>query len=292
MKKQKILSCVIGLVFLLSGIGKLTNIIGFQYLIIQYGFSMLHYLAPVVVLFEILLGVLFLLQIRIRKVSLISFLTILIFTGMFTYAHLRNGITDCGCFGRIPFLSGNPMFSYLRNLLLLIVLGWLYFAVKDDTIEIPKWKYTILFTMLFPSCFLAGMTYKPFAFSKQKHPFISQHISENEINKFIEEDEKSKIVFFFSYHCPHCLNSLENYKSFIEYEIVDTMMAYALVYSKEDGDTATLTFNSYYADLNIVEIERDSAGFVEVFPTSFYIKNDTIQDVIIGQLPSPLLFSK
>ncbi|MBO5850594.1 MAG: hypothetical protein J6Q47_04875 [Paludibacteraceae bacterium] len=289
---RKVSFVIVGLVFLLSGIGKLTNIVGFQYLIIQYGFPILHFTAPFVVIFEVVLGIFLLLQVREKQVSLLSFFTILIFTGIFAYAHIENGVADCGCFGQISFLNKKPLFSYVRNVLLLIVLLGLYLTADEDKKEYPKWKYIIFYTILFSTCFLSGMSYKPFAFSERKHSFVSQHILENEMSRFVQEDGKSKIVFFFSYHCPHCLNSLENYKSFIEYEIVDTMMAYALVSSKEDGDTATLTFNSYYADLNIVEIERDSAGFVEVFPTSFYIKNDTIQDVIIGQLPSPLLFSK
>ena len=61
---------ILGIVFIISGIGKLYNVTGFQYLIIQYGFPSLHYFAPVIVITEIVLGTLLILGVMRKWTSL------------------------------------------------------------------------------------------------------------------------------------------------------------------------------------------------------------------------------
>lgn len=51
-----ILGIIAGSVFLLSGLGKLSNIALFQALIGDYGFASLYMLGPLIVLVEIALG--------------------------------------------------------------------------------------------------------------------------------------------------------------------------------------------------------------------------------------------
>ena len=290
MKINKILSMIVGLFFYVSGMGKLFNVVAFQYLITQYGLNSFHVLAPFIIILEIMIGVSLILQIRVKLVSILASVMLLIFTSAFVYANIKNGITDCGCFGAISFLDEKPLITYIRNLVLLLMLGWLIINSECDR-EVASWKKSVALIIFFPICFISGMSYKPLAFSENKnHEFENKHVDDTEINRFVKQDGKSKLVFFFSYDCPHCLNSIENYKSFYEKDRVDTTLAYALVSVDNRNDSMVNVIKSYYSDVRVEEID-ENIDFVNVYPTSFYIEDDTVKKVILGQLPTSFMFN-
>lgn len=292
MKINKILSIIVALVFCVSGIGKLFNVIGFQYLIIKYGLGLFNILAPFIIILEIMIGVLLLLQIRVKYTSILASLMLIIFTFVFAYANLKNGVTDCGCFGSISFLDKSPFLTYTRNIVLLIILMWIIFNTDDDK-NVKTWKNVIVLIVLLLTSFISGMSYKPSAFTKNKqHEFENKHINDTEIKKFVDQDNKSKLVFFLSYTCPHCLNSFENYKSFYERNTVDTTYAYAIIDGSNVNDSIVKVIKAYYSDIPITEVHRDSIGFIKAYPTTFYVENDTVKKVIRGQLPTSFMFRK
>ena len=291
-KVLSVLSIIVGIVFYISGMGKLFNVLGFQYLIVQYGLDVFHIMAPFIIILEIMIGVLLLLQIKVKKVSIIASVMLLIFTSAFAYANIKNGVMDCGCFGSISFLTNSPLLTYVRNLVLLLILAWIIFNDKDEMAS-DSWKNTVVLIVLVATCFISGMSYKPFAFKEPKqHAFENKNIKDNDLVKFVNSDDKSKLVFFFSYTCPHCLASMENYKSFYEKNTVDTTYAYAIVDKNNVNDSIENVIKTYYSDIAIKEIDKDSADFIKVYPTSFYIENDTIKKVVVGQLPTSFMFHK
>jgi len=117
--KIKIICIIIGCVYILSGIGKVTNVVAFEILIANYGFEHLQILAPFIILGELALGVCLVLWIKPKLMSLLSVILLLIFTTAFVYAHFKNGITDCGCFGMLNLNQQSPIFTYMRNILLI-----------------------------------------------------------------------------------------------------------------------------------------------------------------------------
>lgn len=291
MKINKILSIIVGIVFYISGMGKLFNVIGFQYLIIQYGLDFLHIFAPFIIILEITIGVLLLLQIKTKKVSILALIILLLFTSAFAYANIKNGITDCGCFGSISFLNNSPLLTYVRNVVLALMLIWMISNIDNDA-EVEKWKNTVVLIVFVITCFVSGMSYKPFAFSeKRQHKFENKYVNDTDLSNFVSQDDKSKLVFFFSYDCPHCLNSIENYKSFYENNRVDTTLAYAIISDNNKNDSIINIIKSYYHDVEIKEINENNIDFISVYPTSFYIENDTIKKVLFGQLPTSFMFN-
>lgn len=272
--------------------GKLFNVIGFQYLITQYGLNSFHVLAPFIIILEIMIGVLLILQIRVKIVSILASVLLLIFTSAFAYANIRNGITDCGCFGSISFLDNSPMLTYVRNIVLLSMVIWIIYNTDNDR-KAELWKNVIAIAVLVTTCFISGMSYKPYAFAKNRqHAFENKSIYDSDLHNFVKSDNKSKLVFFFTYSCPHCLSSMENYKSFYENNTVDTTYAYAIVDENNINDSMANVVKSYYSDMIIEEINKENVTFVKAYPTSFYIENDTVKKVIIGQLPTSLMFHK
>lgn len=287
---KNISSIIAGLLFLLSGLGKIGNVIYFQNLIMEYGLSYLNILAPFIILAEILIGILLIFNIKTKIVSICAICLLLIFTGAFTYAWLANGITDCGCFGNYMPVPSSPLITYIRNIVLLVLLGIVYFRGTEIQ-SVENWKRVTIYTIMFTATFVAGMTYKPFAFIEHKHPFEQRPISQTNLKEYNQQVVGSSLIMFFSYSCPHCINSMENFKAWQSTETVENTLAYVVVDSTNTNtDSLRMVFMQRYPSLEIHEVEKDRVDFVEAFPTSFVVRNDTIKHVIVGELLSPYLF--
>jgi len=297
-KALRIICIIIGIVFIVSGVGKTVNTAAFGNLIVQYGLGWLQLSAPLVALMEIAVGVSLLLSIRPKTMLFISFGLLLMFTAAFTYGHLKNGITDCGCFGAFKVPQENILLVYARNVLLLVLslfAGLCYPAhleKNDDS------KAAILLGILLPAIFVAGLTYRvPASFRRTpSHVMLGKDIKETALYQYIQTDpDSSYLIFFYTYTCPHCLNSVENFKHFKRSATVDSAVSFALI-DTDSGENAKRRnyFTDNFGNFGTHEIVYTDTvhSFISVVPTAFYVKNDTIKYVIESQLPSPLLFDK
>ena len=280
-----------GMVFLLSGLGKLGNVLEFQRLIVDYGLSTANLLAPLIILAEILIGSLLIFNTHNKAVSSFACVLIVIFTIAYTYAWRFHGITDCGCFGKYIPLTSSPWLTYIRNLVLFILLS-ITFLYGSDTSSIADWKQRIIFTIMFAATFVAGMSYRPFAFIERKHPIEYQPIAKTQLLKFRRStNNQSELIFFFSYSCPHCINSMENLKAWKESKAVSQISAYVVVDSIDTQlDSMRILFKQRFPTISISEADKDMTNFVDAYPTAFIIVNDTIRHVVVGELPSHYLF--
>lgn len=289
MKKSVVfLSYIIGVLFLVSGLSKVINVLGFQNLIAQYGFPSLSFLGPFIVLAEITLGVAFVLNIKTRLAAILSSIMLILFSAAYVYGNLSHGITDCGCFGNI-IKTESATLVYVRNLLLIGITVFIFCNTKDENYQdIPSWKKSILLTVLLPSIFIAGMTSRMFPPKRQMHPFINKTINQTLLKDYAVQSKEKELLMFISYGCPHCMNSIENFKAYKENNAVDTTLCYVITNIENvDNDSVNKTFTSHFPDVAFTEI--NNIEFVSAFPTAFYIENDTIREVIIGELPSPFV---
>lgn len=127
-----------GLLFILSGLVKLNDPIGFSFKLEEY-FSQsvldLPFLMPwaltialIVVIVEVLLGVMLLLGFK-RKITLWSLLLMIVgFTFLTFYSAYFNKVTDCGCFGDAVKLT--PWGSFTKDIVLLILISVLFLGEK------------------------------------------------------------------------------------------------------------------------------------------------------------------
>ena len=289
----RILSVLVGIVFLFSGLIKVLDVSEFQNLIIQYGLSSFQYLAPLIILLEVFLGLTLILGIMQRSVAIVSICVLLIFTGVYSYGYFVNSVEDCGCFGNL--VKSSPVIIYIRNVVLitiLVVVIYLDKTVFYSFAPVAQWKMTILLSVMLPSIFAAGMTFSTKRNHQETHPFEGMEVSKTPLKKYIEADDKSKLVFFMSYQCQHCWNSIENYKAYLENDFVDTALCYALCSTQSEADSISLYFKESYPEISCQEVIRDSVAFVEATPTAFFIENNRVTKVVIGMLPSPFLIFK
>ena len=201
--KQISIAIALGLIFLLSGIGKVLNVAQFQDLINQLGYARLHLIAPLVVWIELALAFAFCFQIRLKQCSLVSIILLIVFTGVYTFGYRMQGITDCGCFGSFHGLPTSPTFVYIRNTCMLVAANYLYFTLsKAEQQTTPKWIKRIAIYYSLIVVFLTGLSFRPFAFSYQEHPWKGKTLQELNI---IEDSTNvgKQLIFFYSYSFLH-----------------------------------------------------------------------------------------
>lgn len=284
--------CILcGIIFLLSGFGKMLDTGQFTRLISSYGFEPFRFLAPVIIIAEILLGLGFILQVRVKEISLISLFLVVIFTFIYLYGQYVKEISDCGCFGKIEKLSTSPLVTYIRNILLTAMLLYIYKyapAPSDKYISLRCW---IIFIVITVSSFWSGYTMNNNVKkgNNKIHPLINKTIRETilpELNPF--SPDSVYLVYIFSYNCENCWNHVENLKCYNDSPLFDKVIAFAA------GEDRNNEFYEYFKpDFTIIEAEESKlAELTRVSPTLLYIQNDTIRYVIQGSVPSVYIFEK
>ncbi len=129
---------IVGILFIISGLIKLNDPVGFSFKLEEY-FSPavldLPFLAPYalalaifLVILEVVLGVLLLLGYQ-KKITLWSLLGMIVFFTFLTfYSAYYNKVTDCGCFGDAVKLT--PWESFSKDVILLVLILVLIFGEK------------------------------------------------------------------------------------------------------------------------------------------------------------------
>lgn len=134
----QVIRIFVGILFIISGLIKLNDPIGFSYKLEEY-FSAnvlnLEFLIPFaliiacfVVIFEVVLGVMLLIGFK-TKFTIWSLLAMIVFFTFLTfYSAYFNKVTDCGCFG--DALKLTPWESFTKDVVLLFLILILFFNQK------------------------------------------------------------------------------------------------------------------------------------------------------------------
>jgi uncharacterized membrane protein YphA (DoxX/SURF4 family) len=298
-KTLNIFSVIIGLLFIVSGIGKAIDVVGFTALISQYGLALFAPLAPVIILFEILLGVSLLFLFNPERDGIISLGMLLIFTSLFAYAHFARNVNDCGCFGAIKNTNFPPLFSFIRNFILIGMsfMVWRYYPTSMGKTITPNWKKYAVVSIMVISLFVTGMTTKSSLLGQSinimspetpEMKMNQQDIKNTEFNKYVQTSKDSTyLIFCFSYTCPYCWNSIENLRSFIRNNTVDSVIIFTV-----GTDSDRLIFeDKFKQDFPVTILSSEAMDkLTTTYPTAYYVENDTIKIVAAGQLSSPFVF--
>jgi len=290
-----IYSIIIGVSFIISGIGKVIDTEAFGNLLYQYGFGYLMILSPLIVVIEIGLGLMLILLINPKQYALFTFFLLIVFTIAFAYGHFKNGVNDCGCLGTLQHTGISPVFSFVRNFILLGMSLIVWIKYPAGPVIVSRWKRPVTLVVLGISAFVAGLTFKIPVFFKTvptppKSNFQNQNIKNTELSKFIKiSPDSAYLVFCFSYTCPHCWNSIENLRQYKQSGVVDRIISFAI-----GADSDKMFFmQNFKPDFYIRDLPPgDMLKLTDLFPQAFYIKHDIIKAIIQGELPSPILFKK
>ena len=158
-KLSKLFCIVAGIVFLLSGIGKMMDSKQFADLITDYGFRLFSPFAPMIIIAEVFIGLYLIFNFHRKVFSVIAFIVLALFSIAYFYASVTKGITDCGCFGTIRILEFSPAAVYTRNIVLLgmLLFSCVYLPKETKTLFSVR-QYIFLFALLIVS-FCTGYTF-------------------------------------------------------------------------------------------------------------------------------------
>jgi len=189
---------IVGSLFIISGLIKANDPIGFSYklkdyfapdvLNLEFLIPLVLPLAVIICIVEIVLGFATLFGSKSKLVSWLLLLMIIFFTFLTFYSAYFEKVTDCGCFG--DALKLTPWQSFYKDLVLLVFVGIIFKARNDIVINTSKqdllfifisivliaifslgvisWSFPILFaTILFALIYLGKNTQKCSAHSNK-----------------------------------------------------------------------------------------------------------------------------
>ncbi len=150
----------VGVLFIISGLIKLNDPVGFSFKLKDYfapEVLNLEFLVPYalllaifVVIFEVLLGIMLLVG-YFRKFTLWSLLLMIVFFTFLTfYSAYFNKVTDCGCFGDAIKLT--PWESFTKDIILLVLILILFFGSKYIKPLFSKGVRSIIVFVAFVGC--------------------------------------------------------------------------------------------------------------------------------------------
>lgn len=284
----KIASIIIGAIFIISAFTKLADIKYFTDLVLQYNINIFVYTIPFLIIAEIFIGIELLFILNTKRNAILSVAMLFFLTLAYAYGYSVKGIEDCGCFGES--LQVPPIFVFLRNVVL-IILGLFLFKNTTEN-KTDKFRKTIALIILGFGIFFTGNYFKlPANMQKPKqHILLHQDILKTEFGNYYNFDKDSTyMVFVFSYSCSHCLNSFENAKQYSKSSHIDKEVFFVQGNQESRND-----FFRYFAlDNDISFFENNISGKdINSFPTTLIIKNNKIDIVYVGALPSVLIFEK
>ena len=188
---------LVGVLFIISGLIKANDTIGFSYKLAEYfevfgmerlsAFALL--IAASICIFEILLGAMLLIGSRIKFVSWSLLLMIVFFTFLTFFSAYFNKVTDCGCFG--DALKITPWQSFSKDVVLLFFILMIFKNQnKLQSYFTKKAENTInIFVLILCICFVWS-TYSHLP-SKDFRPYaIGENIQEG---MAIPEDAKQDV---------------------------------------------------------------------------------------------------
>ncbi|OQA98640.1 MAG: DoxX [Bacteroidetes bacterium ADurb.Bin217] len=269
---SRTIGIVIGICFLLSGIGKLIDIQGFASILMQYNVAFAPTIALSITILEILLGVSYIVYLFTRYIALGSLIFVVCVTGIYTYGLVYHNITQCGCFGVMESGNTNPLLLYSRNLTLILASIYIWKQTRTEQYRYSTLKLSIIsiFAILFiGSCIIWNTRIQ--TNHTHNHSLLYSPIANTFVANYVKPiKEQSYIIFFFSYTCPHCIESIHNLQDYKKHSLVDTIIGFTYTNQKSKG----LFMSFFNPDFTIYEIPKEELDeYIDAYPTSFFIKN-------------------
>jgi uncharacterized membrane protein YphA (DoxX/SURF4 family) len=184
------------------------DIASFFYLLKPYALP----LAVFLVVFEVVLGIMLLVGVRLKETVLALASMILFFTFLTFYSAYFNKVTDCGCFGDAIKLT--PWESFYKDIILLVLISFLFFFRKDLPKNAPRWANYTAGLSLFISLGLA-------VYAIQNLPFIDFRAYKIGVNIPVNMQPSAPMVYTYVMKKGGELVYLDQYPTDESYEFVE-----------------------------------------------------------------------
>lgn len=294
------ISFILGLFFIIAGIGKMLETHVFVTDMVSYGIpDKLATLAILVPTFEIILGLFLIFFIRSKDMGTVSFVTMILFTIGFGYGYFFGGVEDCGCFGAFEALATPPWVSFVRNFILIAMSFLLMKNPIKNLGAVHQWQWATMIVALLVSGIWSGQTSvdpvvntagsnatnPSSALEGLNDPLLNKNVSQTALSIVGNFDESKRyLVFVFSPTCPHCWDATENVKSYKEVGLVDEV--YGVVVQGTQG--TPMYIERFRPNFEIKEIpQADILRLTNAYPKIFYVTRNTIKNIQYADIKSP-----
>lgn len=288
---RSILLAVVGVFFIVSGLGKLFDSLSFTMLLFNYGFSFFYnsiyfaFIASWIPTLEIILGAALVMQYKPKITVAVSTLLLIVFTAAFANGYFVNGVEDCGCFGSFQFLKTSPMVSFLRNFILIGINVYLFLSFRKLPEQEDAYAKKKLVSLALIG--LIGLPIGGYSLVQPLHASDSlagTAVKDTKIGALIPDNAPEKyLVFLFSFSCTHCWDAAKNVQDYKDRGFVDEIYGFGIGHPNLKNRFADM-FNTDYP-LDTINTETLLQA-TETTPTVWVVKNGVITKVMKGHVQS------
>ncbi|MGZ3902348.1 MAG: MauE/DoxX family redox-associated membrane protein [Bacteroidia bacterium] len=287
---KKIILCVLcilmGAVFVFSGYTKLNPIEPFEYTFVDLGVAgwrLAPFVARLFISLEFFIGALFLLNIKIKAVCKIAFVTLIVFSlYLLGLMFIVGNKGNCGCFGN--YLAMTPLQALIKNIIMMAVVIVIYKYYEGFSFK----KDTLVFYILFAGTLIAPhiLNYVDLDYS-EAYLVKKEDVYKMELDTLYKYAEKSTpvprtlstgkhIIAFMSATCPHCRMAAKKVKIIAE---KNPAIPFYLVLNGKGKD-----LDRFFEDTKLTNVpytNLNGKGFVYmaglVMPYICLVNNDTVE---------------
>jgi len=217
-------------------LAKLYPIEPFEIIFIDLGvsnFLFAPFLARFVIAFELFLGLSIVFDSWLKDIIYKLALTSLsVFTAYLIFLLVTQGNdVDCGCFG--SFLALNPIESILKNVVLIVML--LLIRRRYHTYGMITWLFPLI---LLIGSFTATFLLNRIGLHNLQGVEVNEQVDFSGLPVLYQTQEKvdfskgKKMVAFFTWSCPHCINASRKFVSLNKQEKINNL--YVVIGSKDE----------------------------------------------------------
>lgn len=154
---------LVGILFIISGLIKLNDPIGFSIKLEEYfvifGMDWLNSfalaLSVIICAVEVVLGIALLLGILQKQLAWVLLLMIIFFTWLTGYSAITNKVTDCGCFGDAIKLT--PCQSFSKDVILLFFIAIIFVSRKRISTSLSSTKQIMYVSIAYVITMVLGV---------------------------------------------------------------------------------------------------------------------------------------
>lgn len=286
-----IIGLSLGIIYLASSFLKSISANSFAEQVNMYGVFFPQYLAPTIIVVEALVGIGLIFGIWQRQMGCISAIVIIIFTIVYTYGLVYLNISNCGCFGDIQFLNSSPGWLYLRNAMILVMSGYIFIYPASDSTTHKNISLAFIAMVIGGSviAYTSGLSLCKFHKNEKVGPQKPIAVTQSPIGNLLStHPDSTYLIFYFSYSCPYCLNSIANLNEYENAGVVDKVIG--ITRGNINDEKA---FQQWFRPkFQIINLPQGGKMVAKDLPTSYFIKNDSVILTYHGEIPCAFLFSK
>lgn len=303
-------AAVVGVFFLISGVGKMLDVEAFARLLGEYGVPSLSWLAPFIPPLEVLLGLLLVLGVDGKRYNAVALVALVLFTAGFANAYFGRGVTDCGCFGVFAGrLQGSfwvaPATTFVRNGVLMLLAAVAWWKSPDEILPLGVWQWRGIAALSIVLFTVSGVSYRAPLLAEQR--FVGEQFVQTPLASLLRENPQTSsaqfaqqvsqqkdssalyAVMVFGVECSHCWNATENVKALQASGLVKELVAIG------GGDSTG--FRRYVANFApnfpiVLLPEERVAAFARRFPTLWLIRSGKVVMLFEQDIPSPVTLRK